>query len=138
MAEVRMEDFDIGAEVRRLVEADRRTGAAVTFLGAARESSRGKRVDHLEFEHYMGMAESEIDALEEEAVRRFDVLRCEVIHRIGEIAVGENIVLIVVTAIHRKAAFEACEWAIDELKRRVPIWKKEYSTDGEEWVEEHP
>ncbi len=138
MAEVRMEDFDINDEIRKIVAADHTTGAVVTFLGTARDFSRGKQVERLEFEHYMGMAESELDQLEEDAVKNFDVLRCAIIHRIGEIAVGENIVLIVVTAMHRKAAFDACEWAIDELKARVPIWKKEYSTDGEEWVEEHP
>ncbi|MBF0170629.1 MAG: molybdenum cofactor biosynthesis protein MoaE [Nitrospinae bacterium] len=138
MAEVRFEDFDVGAEIRRLIDADRHTGAVVTFLGTARDLSRGKSVEKLEFEHYMGMAESELDQLEEETVKTFDILRCAIIHRIGEIGVGENIVLIVVTAMHRKAAFAACEWTIDQLKARVPIWKKEFSTDGEEWVEEHP
>ena len=138
MARLQREDFDIGGEVRRLVEKDGRTGGVVTFLGTAREISRGERIDRLEFEHYAGMAQKELDRLEDDARERFDILDCLVIHRTGEITVGENIVLVVVTSMHRAAAFDACEWVIDELKRRVPIWKKEFTTSGSHWVEEHP
>lgn len=133
-----MEDFDVGVEVRKMTGKNSRAGAVVTFLGAARDFSRGAQIKKLEFEHYMGMAESELDHLEKDVQKKFDTLGCEIIHRIGEIHPGENIVLIVVTAEHRAEAFSACSWAIDELKKRIPIWKKEFTVDGQHWVEEHP
>ena len=73
-----------------------------------------------------------------EAIKKFDIFDLSVIHRFGEIQIADDIVLIIAIAEHRKAAFEACEWAIDELKRTVPIWKKEITTDGDVWVEDHP
>jgi molybdopterin synthase catalytic subunit len=138
MGHVQMEDFDVGAIVAKRVAKNRRIGGVVTFLGVARDFSRGKNVKKLEFEHYAGMAESELDHLEREARKSFDIIDCYIVHRIGEIGPGENIVLIVVTAEHRVAAFDACEWAIDTLKQKVPIWKKEFTTDGESWIGEHP
>lgn len=138
MARLQREDFDVGGEVRKLVEKNRRTGAVVTFLGTARELSRGQEIEKLEFESYAGMAEDELAKLERDAAEKFDILDCLIIHRTGEIRVGENIVFIAVTSMHRAAAFDACEWLIDELKRRVPIWKKEFTTSGSHWVEEHP
>lgn len=121
-----------------MVERDRRVGGVVTFLGTAREISKGEHIAKLEFEHYAGMAESQLDKLETDARTKFDIIDCLVIHRIGEISINENIVLIVVTSQHRAAAFDACEWMIDELKKRAPIWKKEFTTSGSYWVEEHP
>lgn len=138
MARLQREDFDIGAETRNLVEKETRTGAAVTFLGTVRDISRGEKIEKLDFECYPGMAEKELNTLEVMAKEKFDILNLLIIHRIGELKVDENIVLIVATGIHRPAAFDACRWAIDELKRRVPIWKKEYTVSGTHWVEEHP
>lgn len=138
MAKLQVEDFDIGAETRRLVEMDNKTGAAVTFLGAARDFSRGEEIAKLEFEHYAGMAEKELNDLEKATREKFDILNISIIHRTGEIGINENIVLIVATSMHRGVAFEACQWAIDELKKRIPIWKKEFTVSGSHWVEEHP
>jgi len=138
MARLQVEDFDVGFEIKTLVEKNRRTGAAVSFLGVVRDFSRGERVTKLEFEQYPGMAEKELAKLERDAVEGFDILDCLVIHRTGDVGVNENIVLIIVTSMHRSDAFKACQWAIDELKRRVPIWKKEFSSDGSHWVEDHP
>ncbi|NOZ77370.1 MAG: molybdenum cofactor biosynthesis protein MoaE, partial [Euryarchaeota archaeon] len=95
-------------------------------------------VEKLVFEHYPGMAEKKLAELRERALEDFDVIEVSIVHRTGEIMPGENIVLIVVGAEHRADAFDACRWLIDELKKLVPIWKKEYSPDGQVWVEEHP
>ena len=138
MARIQKEDFDTGGEIRRLTANDQRVGGVVTFIGVARGQSRGEEIVRLEFECYPQMAEKELNRLEEEARAKFDVLNCLVVHRIGEIPAGENIVLIIVTSIHRAQAFDACEWLIDELKTRVPIWKKEYALSGARWVEDHP
>ncbi len=138
MASLQREDFDVGAEINALVAENRRTGAAVSFLGVVRDFSKGEDIAKLDFEHYPGMAEKELDRLERDALEKFDILACLIIHRTGEIAVNENIVLIVVTSMSRNVAFDACEWLIDELKKRIPIWKKEFTTTGRHWVEDHP
>jgi len=138
MARLQRGDFDVGAEIRALVDKHRRTGAAVSFLGVVRDFSKGEDIEKLDFEHYPGMAEQELENLERAAMEKFDILDCLVIHRTGEIAVNENIVLIVVVSMHRGVAFEACQWTIDELKKRIPIWKKEFTTTGRHWVEDHP
>lgn len=138
MARLQREDFDVGAEVRALVEKNKRTGAAVTFLGVTRDFSKGEDIVKLDFEHYPGMAEKELDKLERAGMEKFDVLDCLIIHRTGEITVNENIVLIVVTSMHRNVAFDACQWFIDELKKRIPIWKNEFTVTGDHWVEQHP
>ncbi|MBF0292706.1 MAG: molybdenum cofactor biosynthesis protein MoaE [Nitrospinae bacterium] len=138
MARIQKEDFDAAVEIRRLTANDYRVGGIVTFIGVARGESRGEDIVRLEFECYPEMAEKELNRLEEEARVRFDILNCLVIHRVGEIPAGANIVLIVVTSVHRAQAFDACEWLIDELKKRVPIWKKEYAHSGAWWVEDHP
>ena len=138
MARLQREDFDVGAEVATLVKKSKRTGATVTFLGTARDFSKGQNILKLDFHTYSGMAEKELAKLERTAKSKFDILDCLVIHRTGEIKINENIVLVIVTSMHREAAFKACQWMIDELKRSVPIWKKEFASSGEEWVEEHP
>jgi molybdopterin synthase catalytic subunit len=138
MARIQKEDFDTGGEIHRLTWNDHRAGGVVTFIGVARGQSRGEEIVRLEFECYPEMAEKELNRLEEEARAKFDILDCLIVHRIGEIPAGENIVLIIVTSAHRALAFDACEWLIDELKMRVPIWKKEYALSGARWVEDHP
>jgi molybdopterin synthase catalytic subunit len=131
-------DFSVGEEVDRMRRCSTRTGAVVAFLGTVREFSRGKHIRKLQYEHYPGMAEKKLVELRDEALEKFDILDLRIIHRTGELRVNENIVLILASAEHRRDAFRACRWCIDELKRRVPIWKKEVATDGEVWVEEHP
>lgn len=138
MARLQRENFDIGAEIRGLADRYPGAGAVVSFLGTVRDFSKGEDIQKLVFESYAGMAEKELDRLERDARGQFDILGCLVIHRFGEVGVGDNIVLIVVASAHRPAGFEACRWMIEELKRRVPIWKNEFTTTGRHWVEEHP
>lgn len=134
---VQREDFSVGEEIERMRRRSTRTGAIVTFLGVVREFSRGKPVRKLQYEHYPGMAEKKLLELRDEALEKFPILDLRILHRTGELGVNENIVLILASAEHRGDAFQACRWCIDELKRRVPIWKKEVGEDGEVWVEEH-
>ena len=131
--ELTTEPIDVGAVARRVVP--RRCGATVTLDGYAREWTRGRRTLHLVYEAYAPMALAEMKRLGEEAHRRFRIAHVGIVHRTGRTEIGETSVVIAVSAPHRRAAFEACEWAIRELKRTVPIWKKEFFEDGEVWVE---
>jgi molybdopterin converting factor subunit 1 len=135
---VQTEPFSLEAEVERLKKSSPSIGGIVTFLGTTRDISREKAVSKLEFEHYPGMAEKKLAEIRDRALRDFGVIDITIIHRVGTLPVGENIVLIVVAAIHRDEAFKACRFCIDELKRITPIWKKETTPEGEVWVEEHP
>mgnify|MGYP000039915392 FL=1 len=114
------------------------TGGIVTFVGTVRNNTKGKRVLRLEFEAYAPMAIKEMQKIAEEAVRRWPVLKISIHHRVGILDIGEIPVVIAVACAHRKAAFEACQFAIDTLKETVPIWKKEFFEDGEVWVAAHP
>ena len=131
------EDFSVDAEIKRIKAVSRRIGGIVTFLGTVRDFSRGKEVKKLVFEHYPDMAVEKMKELREKALEKFEIIEVSMLHRKGEIGIGENIALIVVAAEHRKDAFLACMWLIDELKKVVPIWKKEITAEGEIWVEEH-
>jgi molybdopterin converting factor subunit 1 len=113
-------------------------GAIVSFLGTVRDFSRGKRIQHLEYEAYAGMAEKKMSEIGETIAVRWPGARVAIAHRVGTLGIGEVAVAIAVSAPHRAEAFEACRYAIDRLKQTVPIWKKEFSTDGETWVEENP
>ncbi len=130
--------FSLDAEIARIKNTSRAIGGIVTFLGTTRDVSRGGRVEKLEFEHYAGMAEKKLAGIRERAINDNGVIDVTIIHRVGTMPVGENIVLIVVAAEHRDEAFKACRFCIDELKRITPIWKKETTPDGVVWVEEHP
>ena len=125
--------IDVGAVARRVVLPE--CGATVTLDGYAREWTRGRRTLHLVYEAYEPMAQRELKRLGTEAHQRFDIAHIGIVHRTGRLEIGETSVVIAVSAPHRRAAFEACEWAIKELKRTVPIWKKEFFEDGEVWVE---
>jgi molybdopterin synthase catalytic subunit len=135
---IQTEPFSLDAEIERIKKTSQSAGGIVTFLGTTRDVSRGSRVSKLEFEHYPGMAEKKLAEIRERAIRDFGVLDVTIIHRVGMVPVGENIVLIIVAAEHRDEAFRACRFCIDELKRITPIWKKETTPDGVVWVEEHP
>lgn len=124
------------AAVERLV-AGPGCGGVVTFTGAVRDHARGRRIRELEYEAYPGMAEAEMDAICAEAAERWPGARVAIAHRVGRLAVGELAVVVAAAAPHRAEAFAACRYAIDVLKQRVPIWKKEIATDGEYWVEDH-
>lgn len=135
---VQRENFSIDQELDRVRSRSKRIGGIATFLGIARDRSRGRDVDGITFEHYEGMAQKKLREIREGALKDFDILELLIIHRFGEIAIGENIVLIIAGAEHRADAFRACKWAIDELKQITPIWKLEHTPEGEVWVEEHP
>ena len=135
---IQEEPFTLEKEIELLKRASSSIGAIVTFIGTTRDVSSGKAVAKLEFEHYSGMAEKKLEEIRTRAVSDFGVIDVTIVHRIGTMPVGEDIVLIVVVAGHRDEAFKACRFCIDELKRITPIWKKETTPEGEVWVEEHP
>jgi molybdopterin synthase catalytic subunit len=125
------------AAVTNLVAASG-TGGVVTFVGRVRDNARGHAVNALEYEAYPEMAESVFAQIALEAKSRFEIYEVAIHHRTGRLQVGEPSVIIAVSAPHRGAAFQACEYAIDQLKARAPIWKKEFGPDGGIWVEERP
>jgi len=127
------EDFDIN-EAIELVSSPK-SGGIVVFLGKVREESHGRRVKKLIYEAYEEMAIEEMKRIRGEALKKFPILDMVIWHRHGELEVGENTILIVAAGKHRKEAFEACIWAVDEVKKRVPIWKKEVTDEGEFWIE---
>ena len=131
--ELTTEPIDVGDVARRVVLPE--CGATVTLDGYAREWTNGRRTLYLIYEAYETMALSELQRLGQQAKERFPIAHIGIVHRTGKLEIGETSVVIAVSAPHRKAAFEACEWAIRELKRTVPIWKKEVFEDGEIWVE---
>lgn len=125
------------AEVERRVGGPD-AGGIVTFVGRVRDRSRGHSIERLEYEAYPGMAERELERIASEAGERWPGVRVAVAHRTGVLAVGEIAVVVAAAAPHRDEAFLACRFAIDTLKERVPIWKKEVAADGAYWVEDHP
>ena len=131
--ELTTQPIDVGTVARRVVLPE--CGATVTLDGYAREWTRGRKTLYLIYEAYAPMALNEMRRLGREAHERFDIAHIGIVHRLGRLEIGETSVVIAVSAPHRRAAFEACEWAIRELKRTVPIWKKEVFADGEVWVE---
>lgn len=135
---IQREPFSLDQEIERLKKSSMSIGAIVTFLGTTRDISNGKKVSRLEFQHYPGMAEKKLAEIREHAIKKYGVIDVTIVHRIGTLPIGENIVLIAVAAGHRDEAFQACRFCIDELKRITPIWKKETTAEGETWVEEHP
>jgi len=138
LVRVQREDFSVDAEINLVRGRSKRIGGISIFLGTARDRSKGRDVVSITFEHYEGMAQKKLREIRERAMKEFDIIDAAILHRYGEIHIGDNIVLIVVGAEHRAEAFRACQWAIDELKRITPIWKLEYTPEGEVWVEEHP
>jgi molybdopterin converting factor subunit 1 len=131
--ELTTEPIDVGLVARKIVPPE--CGATVTLDGYVREWTRGRRTLYLVYEAYPPMALGEMQRLGREVHERFEIEHIGIVHRTGRLEIGETSVVISVSAPHRRAAFEACEWAIRELKRTVPIWKKEFYEDGEIWVE---
>jgi molybdopterin synthase catalytic subunit/molybdopterin converting factor small subunit len=113
-------------------------GATVIFEGIVRNNTRGRRTLYLDYEAYESMALNEMRKLAQAALERFAVRDVRLVHRLGRLEIGETSVLIVVAAAHRGAAFEACRWLIDTLKKTVPIWKKEHFEDGAVWADGEP
>jgi molybdopterin synthase catalytic subunit len=138
LVRLQRENFSVDAEIDRVRARSTRIGGIAIFLGTARDYSRGHEVTSITFEYYEGMAQKKLREIRERALQLFNVLEVLILHRYGEIRIGENIVLIIVGAEHRADAFKACRWCIDELKQITPIWKLEHTPAGEVWVEEHP
>ena len=128
-------DFDIGAEIAAMRRSDPRVGAVASFIGVVRDLNEGDRVAEMTLEHYPGMTEKALEKMVAEARSRWDIYDALVIHRVGTLKPGEQIVLVVVTGGHRGEAFEACEFLMDYLKTRAPFWKKEQTGKGTRWVE---
>jgi molybdopterin synthase catalytic subunit len=128
-------DFDIAQEIAALTEGRMDIGAVVTFSGICRGTEGGDAIAALTLEHYPGMAEAEIARHAETAASRWPLTGLTIIHRVGRINPGENIVLVVTTSAHRQAAFEAAEFLMDYLKAHAPFWKREEGASGTNWVE---
>ena len=135
---IQLEDFSQDEEIRALKASSLRMGGIATFLGCARDFSEGREVSEISFDAYDRMALPEMRKLREEAIARFGLIDARIVHRLGVVRGGDNIVFIATGAEHRATALEACRWIIDELKERVPIWKKETTPQGDSWVTPHP
>ncbi|MBI5827327.1 MAG: molybdenum cofactor biosynthesis protein MoaE [Deltaproteobacteria bacterium] len=138
LVRIQKDGFSMEEEVARVKAAGRGIGAVVAFLGTARDFSKGESITGLDFEHYPGMAEARLRDIRERALKNFDIIEMSIVHRTGRIEIGADIVLIVAASAHRNDAFMACEWAITELKRTTPIWKRETTAKGDVWVSETP
>jgi molybdopterin synthase catalytic subunit len=130
-------DFDIAREIAALTKGRTDIGAVVSFSGICRGSENGEPIAALTLEHYPGMAEAEIKRHTDEAMSRWPLTGLSVIHRVGRIVPGENIVLVLTASAHRQAAFEAAEFLMDYLKANAPFWKREESAAGTSWIDAH-
>ncbi|TFZ00515.1 molybdenum cofactor biosynthesis protein MoaE [Ramlibacter henchirensis] len=131
-------DFDVSAELEALRRSDHRVGAVCSFVGTVRMANQGDKAPQvlsMELEHYPGMTEKAIEAMIDEAHRRFDIFAARVVHRVGLLMPGDQIVLAAVTSAHRGQSFQACEFLMDYLKTQAPFWKKERTPQGEQWVD---
>jgi len=136
MISVQTDDFDVGTEYEALRSSSSGTGAIATFSGLVRDSGDVSGVTGLFLEHYPGMTEQVIQRLIDEACQRWDVRQVRVIHRVGRLALSDQIVFVGVCSAHRADAFSACEFIMDALKTSAPFWKKEITGDSEHWVEQ--
>ena len=127
---VQAEDFDVSAETKRLTQGRTDVGAIVTFTGTVRGESGGEAIARMTLEHYPGMTEGELERVESEAKARWPLQASLIVHRIGTLVPGDNIVLVVTASAHRHAAFAAATFLMDYLKSRAPFWKKEEAPDG--------
>jgi len=132
---IQSDDFNLAAEVAALRAGDGGVGAVVSFVGTVRDRSGGTGVAQMELEHYPGMTEAAIEAMIDEAHRRFDLRAARVVHRVGLLQPQDQIVLVAVTSAHRGQAFQGCEFLMDYLKTQAPFWKKEFTPAGAHWVD---
>jgi molybdopterin synthase catalytic subunit len=135
---IQQEDFSQDEEIKALQASSKRMGGIATFIGCARDFSEGREVTEISFDAYGSMAVAEMNKLRDEALTRFGLLDARIVHRVGVVGAGEQIVFVAAGAEHRAPALQACHWLIDELKQRVPIWKKEITPQGDAWVTPHP
>ncbi len=132
---IQQADLDIGQEIAALTKGRTDIGAVVTFSGICRGSENGEPIAALTLEHYPGMAEAEIQRHADEAMTRWPLTGLTVVHRVGRITPGENIVVVLAASQHRQAAFQAAEFLMDYLKANAPFWKREESPKGTNWIE---
>jgi molybdopterin synthase catalytic subunit len=137
-AVIQTADFNLADEIEALRSNDKRVGAVCSFVGTVRQGYEGDNaapVLGMELEHYPGMTEKSIEAMIDEAHGRFNIFAARVIHRVGELQPGEQIVMVAVTSAHRGESFKACEFLMDYLKTQAPFWKKESTPEGAHWVD---
>lgn len=132
---IQTQDFNVADEIEALRRANRQVGAVCSFIGTVRDRNEGSDVRTMELEHYPGMTEKSIEAMIDEALRRFDIFGARVIHRVGLLQPLDQIVLVAVTSAHRGESFQACEFLMDYLKTQAPFWKKEDTPEGARWVD---
>jgi molybdopterin synthase catalytic subunit len=132
---VQQQDFNLADEIAALRADDPRVGAVCSFVGTVRDRSEGAAVSSMELEHYPGMTEKAIEAMIDEAQRRFDIYGARVVHRVGLLHPADQIVMVAVTSAHRAESFKACEFLMDYLKTQAPFWKKEQTPGGAHWVD---
>lgn len=132
---IQHEDFDVSDELAGLARQSLAVGALTSFVGVVRDTNGNDEVATLELEHYPGMTERSISQIITQATERWQLLGATVVHRIGRLAPGDQIVLVAVSAMHRGDAFAACEFIMDYLKTQAPFWKKELTPQGERWVD---
>ena len=132
---IQIHDFDLQTEIAALRGHDARVGAVCSFIGTVRDRNDGSAVASMELEHYPGMTEKAIEAMIDEAHRRFDILGARVIHRVGLLQPLDQIMMVAVTSAHRGESFQACEFLMDYLKTQAPFWKKEDTPEGARWVD---
>ena len=132
---IQTQDFNLATEIEALRAGDTRVGAVCSFVGTVRDRNDGLNVSTLELEHYPGMTEKSIEAMIDEALKRFDLYAARVIHRIGVLQPLDQIVMVAVTSAHRGTSFQACEFLMDYLKTQAPFWKKEQTPQGARWVD---
>jgi len=133
MIKVMREDFSIDEVVASIRSGG--MGAIVTFIGTVRDNSKGRDVDRIEIQVYEKMAVKQLQAIREEAITKFDVEEVAIVHRYGSLGVSGNIMMIAVGAGHRPEAFEACRYVLETIKEKVPLWKKEFTPEGDYWIE---
>ncbi len=134
MIRVQREDFDVAAEIDRVVRTGRGAGAVVTFVGLVRDIDDGEAILDMTLEHYSGMTEKMLARIEAEAASRWPLSASLIIHRYGRLEPGDRIVMVVTASAHRRAAFEASEFLVDWLKTKAPFWKRETTAQGAKWV----
>jgi molybdopterin synthase catalytic subunit len=132
---VQREDFDVGAELAALSRGNTGIGGVTSFVGLVRDVAGGRRVAAMTLEHYPGMTERELQAIEDEARRRWPLDAVLIIHRYGRLEPGERIVLVATASAHREAAFASCHFLVDWLKTKAPFWKLEETPEGARWVD---
>jgi molybdopterin synthase catalytic subunit len=132
---IQTEDFNLATEVEALRATDKRVGAVCSFIGTVRDRNDGLSVSTMELEHYPGMTESSIEAMIDDAHKRFDIYAARVVHRVGLLQPLDQIVMVAVTSAHRGESFKACEFLMDYLKTQAPFWKKEVTPEGARWVD---